>query len=165
MRARSAYAFGGELARAIRRLKYGRQLALAVPLGALLGPLLQAAAERVEVVIPVPTTTAELQRRGFNQVAELVRGARRAGARLPPVERAVLRKRGGRQPQASLSLSERRRLSSTAFRVAHQRRISGRSLLLVDDVWTTGATARAASMALLRAGAARVEVVTLARVL
>ena len=138
---------------------------MARPLGALLGPLLRQASERTDVVIPIPTTPRELRRRGFHQVVELLRGARRAARGLPPVERALLQKCGEQRPQASLRLSDRRRLSAASFRVIKEDRIHGRSLLLVDDVWTTGATVLGASRALLRAGASRVEVVTLARVL
>ncbi len=162
-RARSAYLWGGELARALRRCKYGGQLDLASSLGELLAPALQRAAAGSEVVVPVPLSAAGMRRRGFNQVQELLRGARRVGASLPPVWATVLTKPRDRPAQASLSPSARRRLPASVFTVRRPARIRGRAVLLVDDVMTTGATVRAGAAALVRAGAARVEVVTLAR--
>jgi len=160
-RARAGYLWGGELARAVRRFKYGPRLELASPLGHLLKarfPRLRDA----EALVTVPLSRSGLRRRGFDQVVELVRAARRAGAELPPVLPDVLRRVGRRPPQASLTLAGRRRLPVSAFRV--RRPVRGLSLLLVDDVMTTGATVRACSTALRRAGARSVSVITLARV-
>ncbi len=162
-RARAAYLWGGELARAMRRCKYGGRLELAVTLGGLLAPALHRAAASVEVVVPVPLSAAGMRRRGFNQVQELIRGARWAGAALPPVWTTVLAKSGDRPAQASLAPSARRRLPASAFTVKNPDRLRGRAVLLVDDVMTTGATVRAGASALMRAGASRVEVVVLAR--
>ncbi len=114
-------------------------------------------------MIAVPLSPAGMRRRGFNQVQELIRGARRAGARLPPCWPTVLVKRGDRPAQASLAPAERRRLPQRAFVVRRSARLRGKSVLLVDDVMTTGATVSACASVLRRAGASRVEVVVLAR--
>lgn len=162
-RARAGYLWGGELARALRRCKYGARIDLASALGGLLAPLLHRAAGRAEVVVPVPLSAAGMRRRGFNQVQELIRGARRAGASLPPLWPNVLAKPQDRPSQASLAPSARRRLPTSAFTVRCPARIRNRAVLLVDDVITTGATMRACAGVLRRAGADRVEGVALAR--
>jgi len=138
-------------------------MGLASTLGALLAPLLHDTARRTDVVVPVPLSAAGLRRRGFNQVQELVRGARRAGAALPPLWASVLSKPRDRPAQASLTPSARRRLPASAFTVRRPARIRGRAVLLVDDVMTTGATLRACASALRQVGAVRVEAVVLAR--
>jgi len=162
-RVRAGYLWGGEVARALRRCKYGPRLDLASALGGLLAPLLHRVAARAQVVVPVPLSAGGMRRRGFNQVQELIRGARRAGASLPPVRSAALAKTQDRLAQASLAPSARRRLPASAFTVRRPAQIRGRAVLLVDDVMTTGATMRACAATLVRAGAARVEGVVLAR--
>jgi len=77
---------------------------------------------------------------------------------------ALIRSRPTPSQGAMPSARARRRNVLGAFRVPHTRRVAGRNILLVDDVLTTGATAEAASRALKRAGAAKVQVLALARV-
>src|SRR3990170_3790764 len=84
-------------------------------------------------------------------------------ARVPLVAR-VLRKTKERPPQAGLSAAARRTNVVSAYRARLPRCLRGTTLLLVDDVLTTGATAEAAARALLAAGAGAVDVLTLARV-
>jgi predicted amidophosphoribosyltransferase len=106
-------------------------------------------------VVPVPAAPARLRRRGFDPAGELAGALREhIGA---PLERCLARRGGGRQ------LGRRR-----AERVAHPPRIQAlgrapRSVLLVDDVLTTGATLTACARALRAAGASRVVAVTFAR--
>jgi len=98
--------------------------------------------------------------RGFNQAALLAREiAKRSGI---PVLRAVRRIRAT-PPQAGLSHAKRRANMSGAFAPRRGTPVQGLSLLLVDDVLTTGATASACAAALRRAGARRVAVLALAR--
>ncbi|MGZ4103796.1 MAG: ComF family protein [Actinomycetota bacterium] len=111
---------------------------------------------RAEVVTYVPSTRAQLAERGFNTAHELARALARDMRR--PC-RGVLVKVRATADQAGLGRDQRRRNQAGAFRA---RTVRG-SILLVDDVMTTGATADACARALRSAGAAEVAVVTFAR--
>lgn len=115
------------------------------------------------VIVPVPLHRWRLLSRRYNQSAMLALAiAERAG--VPCVPDALMRVRAT-PSQARLSAAERRRNVRGAFRVRSGRRpaIEDRRVLLIDDVMTTGATAAACAQALCRAGAAAVDVLTLAR--
>lgn len=153
--ARAPYLHGGALAEGIHRLKYDGREELARPLAVLFAGC---PPPRAEVLVPLPLHPARLRERGFDQAWLL---AREAGRRFSlPVERLLVRLRPTRQ-QVGLDRPARERNVRRAF--AARGRVLGRRLCLIDDVMTTGATAAAATEALLRAGAARVEVRTLAR--
>jgi ComF family protein len=113
-------------------------------------------------VIPVPLSRGRRRERGFNQAELVARAvAREAGL---PLRARVLKKTKERPPQAGLSAAARRTNVQSAYRARLPRSLQGKTLLLVDDVLTTGATAEAAARALLAAGAGAVDVLTLARV-
>jgi ComF family protein len=117
--------------------------------------------EQVDLVVPVPMHWWRKWNRGFNQAELLARVvARRTGI---PVARSLKRGRSTLS-QAGLTLSQRRDNLTGVFRVTARNRIEGRRVLLVDDVFTTGATASACAAALKRAGARSVVLLTLARV-
>jgi ComF family protein len=113
-------------------------------------------------VVPVPLSKGRKRERGFNQ-AELIASAVAHEAGLP-LRARLLTKTKERPPQAGLSASARRSNVASAYRARLPRSLQGETLLLVDDVLTTGATAEAAARALLAAGAGAVDVLTLARV-
>ena len=115
-------------------------------------------------MVPVPLHRARLWWRRFNQAMELARPVAAAHGR--PVEPDLLRRVKRTRPQVGLSRNQRGDNLQGAFRVPESARLrlEGRRVLLVDDVMTTGATANAASRALLRGGAAAVDVLTFARV-
>jgi ComF family protein len=129
--------------------------------------LAEAGAELVaesEIVVPVPLGRWRLVLRRFNQAAILAREvARLTGLAYEP---QVLERRRATRAQVGLTRSQRRENVAGAFAVPPSRRavIRGRSVLLVDDVITTGATVGACAEALKRAGAGRVNVLALARV-
>tara|TARA_R110000787_G_scaffold16825_11_gene52992 strand:+ start:4986 stop:5756 length:771 start_codon:yes stop_codon:yes gene_type:complete len=117
-----------------------------------------------DLIVPVPLHFARLARRGFNQSAWLGQAICRMSG-TPILVDAIKRTR--RTPsQAGLSARQRRRNVAGAFTVRKPAivRISGRRVLLVDDVLTTGATLSACTRALKQAGAANVDVLVLARV-
>jgi ComF family protein len=144
----------------IHRYKYGRQLALAAPLGYLLGEyVLQQAVTRPGLIIPVPLHVSRLRARGFNPSLEL---ARQIGRRLAiPVDLRSTRRVINTASQAGLSAHARQHNVRGAFRVAAPIRAS--HVALVDDVMTTGHTLMELARALRRAGVERVDAWVLAR--
>ncbi len=113
-----------------------------------------------EVVVPVPLGAARRRQRGYNQGGEI---GRRLARRLGCAYAADgLRRVRETAPQSGLTAAERERNVAGAFAAAGKR-VQGKQVLLVDDVLTTGATARAAAAALRRAGARQVMVMTAVR--
>lgn len=160
----AAYCFGsyeGTLRELIHLYKYGRIQTLARPLADLLAAALPLD-ERFDAVTPVPLHWRKQWQRGFNQSDLLARVlARRRGI---PVVRALRRARST-QTQAGLSNAERRKNVAAAFQCRRGGgTLAGRRVLLIDDVMTTGSTAAACARVLKQAGAARVVLLTVARV-
>jgi len=147
----------------IHLYKYGRIKTLAKPLAGLLGRALPRD-ERFDAVIPVPLHWRREWSRGFNQSALLARElAKRTGV----AYLAGMRRIRSTSVQAGLSNTLRRKNVASAFALRRgmaARKIAGRRILLIDDVMTTGATASACANVLKRAGAARVVLLTVARV-
>jgi ComF family protein len=116
------------------------------------------------VIVPVPLHRRRLWTRRFNQSAMLALVI--AGATERPFAPTALRRIRPTRQQVGLSARERAENVRGAFRVAESERIAiaGRRVLLVDDVYTTGATMKAATRALMRAGAEAVDAVVFARV-
>ncbi|MCB8837336.1 ComF family protein [Aurantimonas sp. VKM B-3413] len=163
-RMRAAVLYQGLAGRFVTSLKYGDRTDL-VPLMA--GWMRRAGTELLpdaDVVVPVPLHAGRLWRRRFNQSAELGRWvAREAGVPFAPL---ALKRIKATDSQVGLGPRQRQENVRGAFRVLEQRRfeIEGRRVLLIDDVYTTGATAASATRALKRAGARDVDLLTFARV-
>ena len=118
---------------------------------------------RADVVMPVPLHHHREKQRGFNQAAIIARVVcRGSGLRLD--ERSLKRIKPTERHRAGMDGHDRAQSVERAFEVARPRLIDGASVLLVDDVYTTGSTICAAARALLDAGAQRVTVLTIARV-
>lgn len=119
--------------------------------------------EEAEIVVPVPLHPTRLWLRRYNQSALLARALARQAARASD---PFLLERARRTPSQGemASAKARRRNVAGAFRVPRPGAVRGKRLLLVDDVYTTGATLDACARTLKRAGAARVSVLTVARV-
>jgi ComF family protein len=161
-RTRAAVAYD-DLSRGIAiRLKYGRKVALARTMARYMAPLVDRG-DSEPILVPVPLHRARLWQRGFNQSALV---AREIGARLSiPSDPRLLRRVKRTPPLKGMSLSQRQRTVAGAFQVSSAADLQGRTVVLVDDVLTTGSTADACAKALRRAGAARVELVSWARVI
>lgn len=170
--ARAAGVYEGGLRSAIHHLKYQHRDQLAVPLGRLLWQTLVQHWEpdRFDRVVPVPLHPRRLRERGFNQAQALIRQwpmlAERTGLRLPPdwIDARVLKRQRATLPQTGLKKDQRATNLRQAFCVKKDRNVRDERILLVDDVMTTGTTAQTCTRTLLRAGAAEVRVITLARV-
>ena len=163
-RARAAIIYDSASKGLVTRLKYGDRLDLAPWMARW---MVRAGSELLEpgiVILPVPLHSMRRLGRRYNQSAELARHVARISG-LDYHAGLLVRTRKTRQ-QVGLSASQRERNVAGAFRVPPQARgrIRGSNLVLIDDVFTSGATANAACRALLRAGAARVDVLTFARV-
>ena len=116
-----------------------------------------------DLIVPVPLHPRRLRWRGFNQSVLLGREVGRAwGLRLDPF---VLKRRKETAPQSGLALKERRPNVRGAFAVVPRRSVEGLRLLLVDDIYTSGATVNECARVLLRSGAREVQVLTLGRTL
>lgn len=167
-RARAYGSYDGRLRELIHLLKYEHVHPAAAYLGELLVRPLDAAAHEsgAEVIVPVPLYRGKRRERGFNQAEAIVghamRFLRSTGLR---VEAGVLERIRDTVSQTGLSRHQRRANVRGAFRVRRAGKIAGRTVILVDDVMTTGTTAAECARMLLRAGAERVQVVTVARVL
>jgi ComF family protein len=159
-RAASFGFYEGNLRGLIHLFKYSGMKPLVRPLAAFLEraiPIDQA----FDAVVPVPLHWRKRWSRGFNQAELLAR--RVAKHRRVPLLFALKRKRST-AVQATLAIAGRRRNVAGAFAIRAKADVAGKTILLVDDVMTTGATATACASVLKRAGAKSVSLVTLARV-
>ena len=115
-----------------------------------------------EVIVPVPLHSSRQRERGFNQALLLARELARLSG-LPLDEHSVIRRIHTERHRAGMDAKARRKSVAGAFAVRHRDLIEGQRVLLIDDVFTTGATVSACAAALKGAGAEEVFVLTIAR--
>jgi ComF family protein len=157
---RSWAPFSGPLREAIHSLKYHQNMGLGSKLSLHLIAMLDQLHWPIDLVIPVPLSSERFTERGYNQSNLLARPI--AFARQIPFAPRSLKRTRNTTSQVGLSAKERLANVHGAF-TAQPGDISGNSILLVDDVATTGATLTACTQSLLAAGAAQVYAITLAR--
>jgi ComF family protein len=164
-RARAAVAYGGVAREMVQGLKYHDRTDLAPWMARW---MVRAGSELLadaDVIVPVPLHWRRFFRRKFNQSAELGRViSRLSGVPLAP---SVVKRVKLTRQQVGLERREREENVRGAFRVPPEAEIeiAGRHVLLIDDVYTTGATVGAVTRALKKGGAAAVDILTFARVL
>jgi ComF family protein len=163
--ARSAAYYEGPLVQLIWRYKYHCQMVLAEPLARLMIGALHASAaalgpETVDVVCAVPLHPSRLRARGFNQ-SELL--AEHVAAEIGRPLRPLLERTRPTLPQVDLPPQSRAANVRNAFAANPQETVQGLRVLLIDDLFTTGATLTECARALGRAGADELRVFTLAR--
>ena len=157
---RAAVAYGPIARRLALQLKYGRRIGIAMTMAQRIAPLVPA---DIDLLVPVPLARWRLWSRGYNQAALIADGLHRIGGQ-PHDPFAVARGRGS-QGLRGLGRRARARAVRGAFAIPDPARVRGRHVGLVDDVYTSGATAAACTTALLKAGAASVTILCWARVL
>lgn len=159
-RTRAAVAYD-EVTRGLAiRLKYGRKIALARTMARYMAPLVSRDCAD-PLIVPVPLHRSRLWWRGFNQAGIVARElSRRTCIGHSPF---ALRRIKRTPSLRGLSASQRRRAVAGAF-AAERSIVEGKTIILIDDVLTTGSTAEGCARALKKAGAARVELISWARV-
>jgi ComF family protein len=147
----------------VQKFKYGRKVSLGKPLGRLMARGCEEFLRecRAELIVPVPLHARRLRWRGFNQSVLLARQVSRACG--IPADPFVLLRCRETPPQTQLTEEGRRKNMRGAFVVNPEISIKGKSILLIDDVYTSGATVNECSRTLRRGGAREVYVLTLAR--
>jgi ComF family protein len=154
------FAFDGPVRDAVHGLKYDDLRALGPLMGRLMASEPKVAALNFDTVVPVPLHPRRLRQRGYNQAHLLAREIMRSLE--VPLEPECLQRVVDTAPLArTTSRADREAGVKDAFRASPE--ASGRHMLLVDDVTTTGSTLRECASALLAAGAAEVNAVVFAR--
>jgi ComF family protein len=148
----------------VQRFKYADRLDLAPMMGQWMARAGRELLAEADALVPVPLHWRRLWTRRFNQSAALASAISKIRS-LPVLHDALKRVRATAQ-QVGLSKAQRAENVHGAFRVPSERKaeVTGRRLVVIDDVLTSGATVDTCARALLRAGAARVDVVVFARV-
>lgn len=163
-RARAVLRYGEVGRELVHLMKYGDRLDLVRPLGRWMARAGVELLADAEALVPVPLHWTRLWQRRFNQSAALARAVSTI-ANVPVHDHVLVRVRAT-PPQVSLVRAERARNVGGAFAVARAAKseIKGKKLVVIDDVLTSGATVDACAKAPRRAGAARVDVLVLTRV-
>ena len=163
--ARAVFSYEGVILNAIHQFKYKRDIASGEMMACFMADFSFPDIDFSEysLIVPVPLHIKRLRERGFNQSLIL---ARHLGEKKDiPVNFSLLRRHKFTATQTGSNKTERKQNIKGAFEVSDSKIIASKNILLVDDVYTTGATVDECSKTLIKAGAQKVSVLTLARVL
>ena len=155
-------AYQGVMRTAIHRLKYERDLGIALELADMLAQIMQATNWQIDLIMPVPLSEKRKAQRGYNQAA-LLAYPLSLQLHIPENTKGLVRVHETRS-QVNLNFKERQENVQGAFS-ADPAIVKDKTILLVDDVFTTGATINAAAAALREAGSKRVYALTVAKAL
>jgi ComF family protein len=160
-------AYDGELRELIHLLKYEQVEPAAGVLGQMLGAAIHKLGPLADsvLVVPVPLYRSKRRERGFNQAELIARAAMKGEGFRCELRADVLERTRPTVSQIGLTRPQRIENLRGAFRVPHLNRVAGRTILLVDDVLTTGTTASECARVLRKAGAEKVWIATVARTL
>ncbi len=156
----SLYYYSGAVLNALHGLKYRGDISMAGPLGKIIRKGLAKRGLRPDIIIPVPLHIKRLKERGFNQSLLIAKEAAKA-LRIPLDYRGLKRVRDT-GAQVGLGRTGRAENIKGAFKTVRPKEYDGKTVLLIDDVYTTGATARECATVLKNSGAS-ISVITLAR--
>ena len=155
------FAYRGIVEHAIPKIKFGKRIELARFFGCILGSLLQGEEIAADLVVPVPLSCKRLDERGFNQAAEIAYPIAKMNS-IPYADNCLVRTRETKRQAEIKNAGERSRNISGAFSVSDEWDVTGLTVMLVDDVATSGSTLHEAALALYNAGALKVLCVAFA---
>ena len=166
--ARAAGVYDSTLTAVIHRFKYQARIEMSEPLGYLLWTTFRQywKEKDIDLIVPVPLHRKRLRKGGFNHAQLLIKEWCRMVPEIamPRIAKKNILERSRRtEPQSALGSKQRLVNIKNAFRVSDESKVTDKRILLVDDVYTTGATANECARVLTKAGAKQVDVLTLAR--
>lgn len=151
-----------ELQNVIHAMKYNSRFLVGKYLGSLIGERLSLKINKWEIdfIVPIPLHHLKKADRGYNQSYYIAKGI--GGSLKIPVNTKIIKRTRFTQSQTTMNLKEREENVSEAFKIKRAKNISGKNILLVDDVITTGATTKACAKVIIDAGANKVYAVSIA---
>jgi ComF family protein len=162
--ARAIFSYENIILNAIHQFKYKRHMSIGETLASFMADYNFPDVNYADysLIIPVPLHIKRLRERGFNQSLILARAIGKS--RQIPVNFSLLKRNKFTLTQTGSNKKERQQNVRRAFEVIDKNKIAGENIIIIDDVYTTGATANECAKILMRAGARNVTVLTLARV-
>ena len=163
--ARAVVSYETIILNAIHQFKYGNNISVGALLASFMADFSFPDVDFTDysLIIPVPLHIKRLRQRGFNQ--SLILAQALAKKWQIPVNFSLLKRHKFTLTQTGLNKTERKQNIKGVFEVSNKKKIAGKNVILVDDVYTTGATINECAKTLIKAGAQKVTVLTLARVL